>query len=645
MASENASIQQALIHGTYDPASVITVIDTISNFRNLTGGQIESLGQYNVDVFSLQSDASGNILRWNVEQARALLATGISFNLGSTVIIADKAANIASLTSEQIAALGRAGKQVRAFDVTANQISLSVDQVLAASRMNVVGNGFWSDDSVTLVDTLDNIKAFTSAQFSALAGQGVVAIDVTGGSLTLTLDQLNSLSATVKFAASDVITVSANASDLAGLSSTMMDNYSARGVDFLNASDAVNLTLPQAATLAASGLGYSAGSSVTVTGAINELSAAQIAVLGAKGVDVFDAADPVVLNAAQAAALAGNGVTFAAGDDVTVRDTGANIATLSAAQIAALIAQGVDLIDVSGNAVTLTVAQAIALGQAPTQSGDAIAISDTGSTIAALSAPQIQALAAQGVTTLDASNNVLALSMAQIQALGGIGLNSGDAVALAETGAALSNLTASEVAALVAKGVDYLDARDNSVTLSLDMFAALGALSFAADDWVRISGTGKSDTIVGRASNEIIMGLSGNDRLDGASGNDVLWSGLGKDVLTGGAGRDTFVFSTKLDKRSVDKITDFDAANDTIWLENKIFKALGVKGNEGSPATLNKKFFTVGSHAKDKNDYVFYDPKKAKLFYDADGSGAKAAVEIASLSKNLKLTVDDFRII
>ncbi|RDI59915.1 calcium-binding protein [Microvirga subterranea] len=646
MANENVTIQQALNHGAYSPGSVITVIDTVTNFRNLTVGQIASLDQYKIDVFSVQNDTtSGSILRWNVEQARALLATGMSFNLGSVVVIADTAANIASLTSEQIDALGRAGKQVRAFDVSDNQISLSVGQLLAASNMNAVGNGFWSDDKVTLVDTADNIKALTSAQCSALASQGVVAIDVTGGALTLTLDQLNSIDAAVKFVASDEITVTGSSNDFAVLSSTMMDNYAARGVDYLHAIDAVNLTLTQAVTLAESAIGYSAGSNVIVTGPINELSPAQIAALGAKGVDMFDAVDPVVLNAAQAAALAGNGVTFAAGDNVTVRDAGANIAALSATQISALIAQGVDLIDASGNAVILSIAQASALGQAPTQSGDAIAISDNGSTIAALSAPQIQALAAQGVTALDASNDVLALSMAQIQALGGIGLNSGDAIAVADAGAALSSLTASDVAALVAKGVDSLDARDNAVTLSLDQFVALGALAFASDDLVRINGTGKGDTITGRASNEIIMGLSGNDRLSGGGGNDVLWSGLGKDVLAGGDGRDTFVFSTKLDKRSVDKVTDFDAANDTIWLENKIFKKLGSKGSEGGPAALNKNFFTVGSHAKDKNDYVFYDPRKAKLYYDEDGSGAKAAVEIASLSKNLKLTADDFRVI
>jgi hypothetical protein len=39
---------------------------------------------------------------------------------------------------------------------------------------------------------------------------------------------------------------------------------------------------------------------------------------------------------------------------------------------------------------------------------------------------------------------------------------------------------------------------------------------------------------------------------------------------------------------------------------------------------------------------LVYDSKKGKLYYDADGSGKGKAIEIANLSKNLKMTADDF---
>ena len=116
-------------------------------------------------------------------------------------------------------------------------------------------------------------------------------------------------------------------------------------------------------------------------------------------------------------------------------------------------------------------------------------------------------------------------------------------------------------------------------------------------------------------------------------------------MLTGGAGRDVFVFDTRPDtKKNVDRITDFNPKDDTIWLDNKYFAKLG-KGTASHPGKLNKAFFTLGDHAKDKNDYVIYDNKKGILWYDADGSGHGKAVEIATLKKGLHLTYKDFFVV
>ena len=54
--------------------------------------------------------------------------------------------------------------------------------------------------------------------------------------------------------------------------------------------------------------------------------------------------------------------------------------------------------------------------------------------------------------------------------------------------------------------------------------------------------------------------------------------------------------------------------------------------------TLKKSFFTIGSSAKDKDDYVIYNNKTGAIYYDYDGSGAGKAVQLASLSKKLKMT-------
>ncbi|NIX75119.1 cadherin domain-containing protein [Microvirga terricola] len=146
---------------------------------------------------------------------------------------------------------------------------------------------------------------------------------------------------------------------------------------------------------------------------------------------------------------------------------------------------------------------------------------------------------------------------------------------------------------------------------------------------------------------EIVKGTSGNDKLTGGTGKDVLYGGLGRDTLTGSAGQDVFVFDTKPNKSTnLDRIVDFKVVDDSIWLDNKVFTALGKSGSEAKPAQLKSAYFVKGPQAKDKNDFVIYDDKKGVLYYDADGSGSTyKPVEIAILSKNLALTYMDFFVV
>jgi hypothetical protein len=153
------------------------------------------------------------------------------------------------------------------------------------------------------------------------------------------------------------------------------------------------------------------------------------------------------------------------------------------------------------------------------------------------------------------------------------------------------------------------------------------------------------ENTAGSASDDVFVGGAGNDILGGGAGNDRINGGLGSDVLTGGTGFDVFVFKDALNKRTnVDQITDFSVPDDSIWLDNAIFKKLGA-GSPEAPKALSKAFFTVGAKAKDKNDYIIYDKKSGILSYDADGSGKGAAVAFAKLSKNLKFTHKDFFVV
>ncbi len=138
--------------------------------------------------------------------------------------------------------------------------------------------------------------------------------------------------------------------------------------------------------------------------------------------------------------------------------------------------------------------------------------------------------------------------------------------------------------------------------------------------------------------NELNNVLTGNKRfneLRAGAGDDIMDGGLGKDVLTGGDGQDIF----QLLNRSKDTITDFSVIDDTIQLENSVFTKLTATG------VLNADNFKIGAAATDVNDYVIYNNDTGALFYDANGSGAGGATQIAVLGINLALTYADFFVI
>jgi Ca2+-binding RTX toxin-like protein len=81
-------------------------------------------------------------------------------------------------------------------------------------------------------------------------------------------------------------------------------------------------------------------------------------------------------------------------------------------------------------------------------------------------------------------------------------------------------------------------------------------------------GTGE-DTLYGGKGGDALNGGLDNDLIRGNDGADTLDSGQGNDVLSGGNGQDAFVFSTGDGK---DKITDFDAQDDTIVFDTKGIK-------------------------------------------------------------------------
>jgi Right handed beta helix region/RTX calcium-binding nonapeptide repeat (4 copies) len=150
--------------------------------------------------------------------------------------------------------------------------------------------------------------------------------------------------------------------------------------------------------------------------------------------------------------------------------------------------------------------------------------------------------------------------------------------------------------------------------------------------------------ILGTSNADVLTGKSGIDEIYGYGNNDRLYGKEGKDILNGGAGKDIFVFDTKTGSTNVDKIVDFNVADDSIYLDNAIFSKLG-SGSLSSPRKLDRSYFEAKAAADDSNDYILYNKATGSLSYDADGSRSGKAVEIAKLAAGLNLTYNDFYVI
>ena len=96
----------------------------------------------------------------------------------------------------------------------------------------------------------------------------------------------------------------------------------------------------------------------------------------------------------------------------------------------------------------LTVVQYQALGAVTLTAADTVTLADTGANIAALSAAQISAFAGLNIDTIDSTTNALSLTVAQYQALGGVTLTAADVVTLTDTAANIQGLSAAQIGAL-----------------------------------------------------------------------------------------------------------------------------------------------------------------------------------------------------
>ncbi|ESA35639.1 type i secretion target ggxgxdxxx repeat protein domain protein [Leptolyngbya sp. Heron Island J] len=186
-------------------------------------------------------------------------------------------------------------------------------------------------------------------------------------------------------------------------------------------------------------------------------------------------------------------------------------------------------------------------------------------------------------------------------------------------------------------GNDFLFGGDGNDVLRGDLNRRSPQNTINGGDDILYGGRG-NDRIGGKSGNDQLYGGEGNDRLWGDLGDDILVGGQGEDILYGSAGADVFRFNSP--EEGPDTIVDFDQ------LQGDRLEILGSSfADDLMPGELSAAAFVLGSSAVIASDRLIYNQSTGSLFFDADGSGSQAALQVATLSNNANLTYADIVVV
>lgn len=139
-------------------------------------------------------------------------------------------------------------------------------------------------------------------------------------------------------------------------------------------------------------------------------------------------------------------------------------------------------------------------------------------------------------------------------------------------------------------------------------------------------GNANAQTFIGTSLADVFVGNSGNDVLTGNGGADTfVFGNVWEQVVTGAPDAVQSYVNTAFSLTGVDTITDFLSGTDKIELHLDQYASLA--GFSAANLVVG-----AGASALDADDYLLFDTTSHTLQYDADGSGANAAVDIAILT-------------
>ncbi len=167
---------------------------------------------------------------------------------------------------------------------------------------------------------------------------------------------------------------------------------------------------------------------------------------------------------------------------------------------------------------------------------------------------------------------------------------------------------------------------------------AIGESPGAGIDWV-ISRL-RDFTLPANVENLILVGAGRQQGIGNESANTINGNAAA-DILTGGGGADRFVFDDALDPANVDVVTDFASGIDKLLLDQFVFNGL-------APGALAAASFRAGADLLSgvaTTDRVLLDTTTGTLSFDADGSGAGAAIVFAMLGAGHGVVASDIIVI
>ena len=159
-----------------------------------------------------------------------------------------------------------------------------------------------------------------------------------------------------------------------------------------------------------------------------------------------------------------------------------------------------------------------------------------------------------------------------------------------------------------------------------------------------------NDTIVSNLAGGQVYGFKGDDVLTGAAGNDVFYGGTGSDTITTGGGSDDLFFLSYYDHTNAygtvepneggDTITDFTPGQDHVTVSRYWFGFGNIAGPAAALTSTYADFITSGTTATSSKPTFFWNDVTKVLQFDPDGTGASAAVILATLT-GATLTLND----